>query len=149
MFALGLGSLGLLITMLCFTLPHISEPRPGCLHVACRQRGNRSGSRFGRGWSYERVKQHEQSASASTGGPVLFHVFVVAPRLASPWMRELGYRIPRLHSPVSSRRFPEIFGEKLSRHRGRPFSPVCSRYIYIYIYVYIYICMCIYIYIYA
>ena len=25
--------------------------------------------------------------------------------------KELEYRIPRLHSPVNSRRFPEIFGD--------------------------------------
>ena len=25
--------------------------------------------------------------------------------------RELEYRIPRLHSPVNSRRFPETFGD--------------------------------------
>ena len=26
-------------------------------------------------------------------------------------MRELEYRIPRLHYPINSRRFPEIFGD--------------------------------------
>ena len=33
------------------------------------------------------------------------------PSLLPTPTRELEYRIPRLHSPVDSRRFPEIFGD--------------------------------------
>ena len=51
--------------------------------------------------------------------------------------RELEYRIPRLHSPVNTRRFPEIFGDfcknetiflyVLVENRLLPFAPVDFR----------------------
>ena len=48
--------------------------------------------------------------------------------------RELEYWIPRLYSPVNSRRFPDIFGYVFCSNKktlpvgthGKPLSPVCS-----------------------
>ena len=47
--------------------------------------------------------------------------------------RELEYRNPRLHSPINSRRFPDIFGDFYKNKQAscrllwtNKFSPVCS-----------------------